>query len=241
MTFKQKHEKLITSSGGEVSQGNWVIRPGIMITNKTSQTHQFQNLLEDFNINVTGDEYLTNAEFDGRLTYLSFKDQPSDCSEFNKNLQDVGHLSVYNQTYVTFLISGVSLEACLEFTAHSEAKIARLTSSKTKSQNDPLYVVFDENEISYLKEVQELKRKYNFQNEELCNSLNSSRKAISFTVTMSLKDWHKTMIGRISPHGVEKEVLGIFQEVNQKLRFWYPEFIKTYEEYWEMNNSKKYE
>jgi hypothetical protein len=40
---------------------------------------------------------------------------------------------------ITFLISGVALETSLEMIAHKEARVARLTSSKTASMNLPLF------------------------------------------------------------------------------------------------------
>ncbi len=39
----------------------------------------------------------------------------------------------------TFLLAGLSLETSLEFIAHSEARVARLTSSKTAAMSSPLF------------------------------------------------------------------------------------------------------
>jgi len=54
-------------------------------------------------------------------------------------------------------------------------------------------------------------------------------KAVSLTMSMSLKDWHKTMIGRLSNEGVEIEVQEIFKKINIELRKEYPNLIKDAE------------
>lgn len=70
--------------------------------------------------------------------------------------------------------------------------------------------------------------------------MNPASKAVSFTISMSLKDWHKTFIGRFSNNGVEKEVQMICSVILSKLRENYSFILNTEEEYYKMNNSFKY-
>lgn len=57
---------------------------------------------------------------------------------------------------------------------------------------------------------------------------------------MNIKDWHKTMIGRLSKHGVEYEMLEIMESILEILKNEYPLFFNTKEEYYAMNNNQKY-
>ena len=76
---------------------------------------------------------------------------------------------------------------------------------------------------------------------EFWNVLNVGSKAVSFTITMSIKDWHKTLIGRLSHHGVESDMLEIMEEIAIQLKNEYPLFFNEIEEYYQMGNQKKYE
>lgn len=51
------------------------------------------------------------------------------------------HLSVFSSVVVTFLVAGISVETTLEFVAHHEGDVARITSSNTKAMNDCYYRV----------------------------------------------------------------------------------------------------
>jgi len=184
-------------------------------------------------------------DFNSKITYLNFKD---------KNLEsivaNIGHLSIYNDTYVTILIAGISVEAELELVAHNEAKIARLTSSRTKAQLEPLFVLpksykNKKNDFKeYIEKVMKLRNSI-FNEPTTKDELEAYNyllyKAVSLTMSMSLKDWHKTMIGRLSNEGVEIEVQEIFKKINIELRKDYPNLIKDVEWYYAYNNSKKYQ
>jgi len=223
------------------------MNPGVIITKQSRLTEKSKELFQLMNIDTTEDEASQHAEFNSRITYLSFKDEKKSSRKYNDAMiNEYGHLSVYNDEYITFLISGVSVETELEFIAHNEATVARLTSSKTNAQNEPLFRVMKD-EDTYLQkqlinEQIALKNSYkdNFKNQEIFNMNTFGTKAVSFTITMSLKDWHKTMIGRISHHGVELEMIEVMEEVAKKLKKQYPYLIKDIEEYYEMGNAKKY-
>ena len=58
---------------------------------------------------------------------------------------------------------------------------------------------------------------------------------------MSIKDWHKVLIGRLSHHGVESEMIEVLSDIVDILNKEYPNFFNTKKEYFEMGNSKKYE
>lgn len=260
-SFKKNHIKLITSTGGTVLDNLFITKPGVAITKVSSLTDTAKLIFDTMNINIENTDAEQSAEFNSRITYLSFKDEKDLTNRLNSNMVNkFQHLSVYNDEYVTFLISGVAVETELEFIAHNEASVARLTSSKTNAQNDPLYklVTFDTSDemIKIQKQLilqnitmrEKLIAEYgndfllkNKNNREVFNLLNVGSKAVSFTITMSLKEWHKTLIGRISNSGVELDMLETMEIIAKQLKDRYPEVIKTVEEYYEMGNGKKYE
>lgn len=237
-----KHAQLIISAGGKLDNDfkEFVIKPGICITQISKPTEEFMNISKLMNLDDSRPEYEQHAELNSRITYMSFNDKKNS-KEFNeKMVKKLQHLSVYNDHHVTFLLAGISLEACLELTAHNEATIARLTSSKTKAQSDPLFAVNSMNEMRYIDEVCNLRKQHLTGDLEQDNSLFPSRKAISMTMTMSLKNWHKTLIGRLSHNGVEKEVIKIMTEICNLLNERYPLVIDKAEEYFKLSNGAKY-
>lgn len=239
------HIKLIEAAGGTVSEDLFVEKAGVIITKVSSITEEAKSLFDIMNIDTSNTDTEQHAEFNSRITYMSFKEEKSDSRQFNKDMVEKHqHLSVYNDEYVTFLIAGVGVETSLEFIAHNEAKIARLTSSKTKSQDHPLYKVNQKNMDSQkelIKEQISLKEKYRdiIEDREIFNINTFGSKAVSFTITMSLKDWHKTLIGRLSNNGVELEMLEIMEVIAKMLKERYP-LINTVEEYYSMGNGEKY-
>ena len=133
--YQAKHKILIEESGGKV-QDIFVEEVGVLLTKKPSVSEKALDLFEKLNIDNERPEYEQHAEFNSRLTYLSFKNNKESSKKYNeKMINEYGHRSVYNDEQVTFLIAGCSIETMLEFIAHNEATIARLTSSKTNAQN----------------------------------------------------------------------------------------------------------
>ena len=236
MNYKIIHEKLIISAGGKIEDGI-VLEPGVALLAKTELSQKGKEIFEKLNV-------YSIPDFNSKITYMNFVD---------KNLENIvsnlGHLSIYNDTYITFLIAGISLEAELELVAHNEAKIARLTSSRTKAQLEPLFVIpeaYKNNVINFKKYINEILKIRNtlFESpnnkDELEAYNNLPYKAVSLTMSMSLKDWHKTMIGRLSNEGVEIEVQNIFKKIHSILKKNYPTFIKDIEWYYQQNNNTKY-
>ena len=255
--FKNRHELLIEKAGGIVKEHFFVEKVGVLLTKKSSVTSDALELFADMNIDDDLSEAEQHSEFNSRLTYMSFKDEKESSKAYNdKMIKELGHRGVYNDEIVTFLIAGCSVETMLEFIAHNEATIARLTSSKTAAQDTPLYRLriegLSEDFINMQKfiikrfETERIKNRNlidesNPLEKEIFNVMNLGCKAVSFTITMSIKDWHKTLIGRLSNHGVESEMIEILNDVTDKLHSEYPYFFNTKEEYFEMGNEKKYE
>lgn len=235
------HLKLILASGGLVEKDIFITKPGIVITQISKPTEEFKNISDIMNIDSSRSDYERHGEFNSRITYMSFKDDKQNSSEYNRKMvEEFQHLSVYNDHHITFLLAGISVEASKEIVAHNEASVARLTSSKTKVQSNPLFVVNDKKQIDYLTEIIEIRKKYLTGDIENDNMMFPCNKAISLTVTMSLKNWHKTLIGRLSNNGVEKEVLNIMTYICNILNEEYPLVIKTPEFYYNINNGEKY-
>lgn len=234
--YQEKHKLLIESAGGVVD-GVFVLKTGVMLTKKSQVTSEALELMNKLNIDDERPAFEQHAEFNSRITYLSFKDKKTSSENFNDMMiNELEHRSVYNDEYVTFLIAGCSIETLSEFIAHGEAKISRLTGSKTKAQNNPLFKIntkglsneFIEFQKKLVLDYQDFKKIYedeavlsNDKHNEIFNLMTLGNKVSSFTITMSLKDWHKTFIGRLSSHGVELEVIDIMESIAKKLKHEY--------------------
>lgn len=232
-------KNIIEKTGGIVEDGV-VLKPGVIITSVSKNTLEAEELFKSLNLNM--DEH-PHAEFNGRLTYLIFNDKVNQ-GYLDRMVNQHNHLSVFNDVQITVLIAGVSIETELEFVAHNEATVSRLTSSRTNAQLEPLYVLKTDEEKEFLKKFKELKEsvKKDISTKdklESYNMLSLCSKATAFTISMSLKNWHKTFIGRLSSSGVEKEVQDVCSIICELLRKDYSIVIKTVEEYYEMNNDKK--
>ncbi len=255
--FKERHIKLIENAGGVITEDLFVEKVGVVITKKPTLTEAAEKLFDAMNIDDTESDAAQHAEFNSRLTYLSFKDEKSSSKNYNhKMIKEHGHRGVYNDEQITVLISGCSIETMIEFLAHNEATVARLTSSKTTAQDEPLYRVqtksisddFIETQKNMIRsfETTRLKNRIFIDEKsdiekEIYNIMNIGNKAVSFTISMSIKDWHKTLIGRLSNSGVETEMIEILSDLTDQLFNEYPFFFNSKEEYFGMNNEKKYE
>lgn len=127
--YRKIHAQVISNSGGLVTGDIFVTKTGVMITKRSQLTDKAKSLFDILNIDQSATDSEQHAEFNSRLTYLSFKNKKTDSSDYNhKMIHEYGHRSVYNDEVVTLLIAGCSVETMLEFIAHNEAKVARLTS-----------------------------------------------------------------------------------------------------------------
>jgi hypothetical protein len=194
---------LVEESGGQIQDGLFVIKPGVMI-----------------------------------LAETQWKNQPS--------------TSLAKESQVTFLLAGISLETSLEFIAHKEAKVARLTSSKTNAENIPLFRVQGLDswpQRKYLTEI--MKQRVKFENayqprktwedgNEIFNISAPGCKTTALCYSMTLKDFHSLFIGRMGPNGNETEVREVVKIMATLLHERYPEHILSPGDYLAFNNAEKY-
>jgi hypothetical protein len=161
-------------------------------------------------------------------------------------LSDLGIFSGDN--LVTFLIAGCSIEASLELIAHSEAKVARLTTSKTNAMNKPLYRIYNELYDTHLdtrfqkqliEEIQQIRGEWNkLIPYEIFNTMNIGNKCTVLTYSMKLKDLHKLFIGRSGVNGNESEVISIIKSMHEIIHLKYSQF-PTWETYLTQTNDAK--
>ena len=134
--YRQLHAKVIANSGGLVSEGLFVLRTGVIITKRSFITTEAKNLFDILNIDINTSDAEQHAEFNSRLTYLSFKEEKSSSRNYNhKMIHGFGHRSVYNDEVVTLLIAGCSVETMLEFIADMLASQSRKTVSISESRS----------------------------------------------------------------------------------------------------------
>lgn len=174
-----------------------------------------------------------------------------------------------NVDHASFVLAGISLETSLEFIAHHEASVARLTSSKTAAMNVPYYRIQEtagggkatsersiegqgchpSNMISYLKLQQMVRSQYELQEKpfdtwehgmELFNMTQPGCKATALLYTMAIKDYHKLFIGRMGESGNENEVRMVVKKMADILHPLYPNQILTSEQYLSLSNGEKY-
>jgi len=246
--------KLIEKTGGEVEDSFFVLKPGCSIIAKTEVTPTGEELFRLMNIDLARAGYEQLAEFTGRMTYLAFPEQPKDSREYNRRMtEEHQHLSVISSYSVTFVLAGIAIETSHELCAHGEAKVGRLTSSKTKAMDRTLYRVLgtDEEVASQKKFIREfMSFKYGSESEakvrngsrgtEFANMLNVGMKATALNYTMNLKDYHKLFIGRLGEQGNETDLQIICSMMCEQLHERFPAMIKTVSEYYAMNNGEKY-
>jgi len=205
---------------------------GILIThNKDNDTNKFHGIMKIL-LDMTGYE---EDIFIYKPNVIVMSKTDIECSD----------------TRITFLIAGISTETSMELIAHGEASVARLTTSKTKSMDEPMYRIYplvhyantdtipQKDYIKKLNHVRYNPKNTNINN-EVYNILNSGSKATALTYTMNLGDLHKLFIGRAGFDGNESEMREVVKMMISELQPIYPNIIKTYDEYLNMNNSEKY-
>jgi len=115
---------------------------------------------------------------------------------------------------VTFLLSGISIETSLEFIAHHEAKVARLTSSKTNAMNVPLFRVQGKDTAqqrrllasmitarTHFELLNQPRHTWGEHGNEIFNMTQPGCKVTAICYTMTLEDFHKLFIGRMTQSG----------------------------------------
>eukprot|EP01119_Soliformovum_irregulare_P018038 TRINITY_DN5466_c0_g1_i2.p1 TRINITY_DN5466_c0_g1~~TRINITY_DN5466_c0_g1_i2.p1 ORF type:complete len:1067 (+),score=393.58 TRINITY_DN5466_c0_g1_i2:284-3484(+) len=203
--YLSKMSTLVEESGGQIDDGIFVIRPGVLLLSKTVELNS---------------------------------------QEIPKNMR--------GDLMATFLIAGISVETSMELIAHKEARVARLTSSKTMAMNFPLFRIQGWEtweQKRYLEGV--LHQRLKFENShaprkswedgnEIWNITAPGCKSTALCYTMSLRDFHGVFIGRMGPHGNEKEVREIVRRMADILHEFYPDIILSADEYLNLKNGDKY-
>ncbi|CAF1163146.1 unnamed protein product [Adineta ricciae] len=154
---------------------------------------------------------------------------------------------------VTFLLSGISIETSLEFVAHHEAKVARLTSSKTNAMNIPLLRVQGEDTSQQrlflsstiaartrFELLNEPRRRWGGHGNEIFNIMHPACKVSAICYTMTLADFHKLFIGRMTQSGNEQEVIHVAERMATLLHALYPTLIQSVDYYKTCRNKAKY-
>lgn len=151
----------------------------------------------------------------------------------------------HDQIMLSFLIAGVSVETSLEFCAHKEARVARLTSSKTNAMSMPLFRVQGDSTAAQRMFIQQATRLRNRSlsikqdSTELSNMLLPSTKCTALCYSMKLADFHKLFIGRVPEPGNEAEVRHVAARMADILHAVFPTYIRTSESYLGSTNSEK--
>jgi hypothetical protein len=158
---------------------------------------------------------------------------------------DMWSAAPHDQIMLSFLIAGVSVETSLEFCAHKEARVARLTSSKTNAMSMPLFRVQGESTIAqrqYLAAAATARnRSVSFKEDglEYSNMLLPAAKATALCYSMKLADFHKLLIGRVPEPGNETEVRYVASRICSILHSHFPQYILPLENYLGCNNKDK--
>ncbi len=152
MKTREKISKLIQYSGGQVLEDRYVISPGVLLISKTENVIP-ENIASLFNLTTENKQL---AELNARVTYMNFKEARENYIE--DIINGVKHYSILTNINLGFLVTGVKGETLLEFTS-SIANISRQTTSRTKSADDTLYVVSEE-DIPFVEEYLKLREKY---------------------------------------------------------------------------------
>lgn len=151
----------------------------------------------------------------------------------------------HDQIMLSFLISGVSVESSLEFCAHKEARVARLTSSKTNAMSMPLFRVQGDSTAAqrmFLHQAASMRNRSLALKQdpiEFSNMLLPAAKCTALCYSMKLGDFHKLFIGRIPEPGNENEVRGVAARMADALHGLFPSFIRSSAGYLKSTNSEK--
>jgi hypothetical protein len=154
---------------------------------------------------------------------------------------------------VTFLLSGISIETSLEFIAHHEAKVARLTSSKTNAMNVPLFRVQGTDTAqqrrllasmitarTHFESLNQPRHTWGEYGSEIFNMTQPGCKVTAMCYTMTLEDLHKLFIGRMAQYGNEQEVIHVAERMGTLLHSRYPTLIQSLDYYRTCGNTAKY-
>jgi thymidylate synthase ThyX len=250
-TYKTILENLVCAAGGRVSENIFVEEPGVVLAlDHDGLTSQMKAILKQSNIHPSQNTIDQLGEFGARLTFLSFPEEPETLEEsqaYNHKIKvEYGHLSPYDLTPPLVFIAGCSIETSLELVSH-RGKVARLTSSKTKAMDNPLFRIQGtplereaQKEIlrRMLKERNSCIDRLNLKElsldwREYANMTWPASKATALLVTMGgLRDWKWVLEGRLGEGArVETELREVCLKIADILSEAYPESIRPGKDY----------
>jgi hypothetical protein len=201
---------------------------GLPITNNDSISPLVSNMpIEDF-INQAYD----TMGFAAMDSYLNPKGRnPKEMLDLNVGLHGVP--SVAHTVHIGLYIVGLSNKAELEFSCQRDiVHLSRLTSARTKAQDNPPFLVEDPGMLDYYKNLREFintnnpKVCHNQRDREIRNSSWPLSKCTTLGVTGSLKDLFK--LSELSnDEGKEAEVRVICGEIKNILENLFPAVFST--------------
>ncbi|MBP6945199.1 hypothetical protein KBD61_00725 [Patescibacteria group bacterium] len=145
LPYRISAQTLIEAGDGVVSEGLFVNMPGVMVlATDDGLTDSARALFQRLNIFTGQSDTDLLAEFIARVTYLSFpfdqKMSREASGRLHTQLKTMGHTSPYEVAAVrpSVLVAGLAIETLFEFVAN-KYEIGRMTSSRTRAMNTPLY------------------------------------------------------------------------------------------------------
>lgn len=239
--YRDRFAEIIAAGGGIVEDRRYVTRPGVIVMNVTEPTAEAVALanLVGLDRDLVGNPWV--AAFDGRITYLSFPESDDRTGEqyLRGIVEGHGHTSVAARGYASVLFAGISLEDSIELIAGRAGRSARLTSSDTRSQDDPLYSLHgSEAHRAKQREFTEefLALRSRFTPESVGglyehNKLNLGTRAALLHTGMCVEDWHGIFRGRLQKTGNEPCVRDAFARACVLLHNRFPYIIRTPADY----------
>eukprot|EP00004_Rigifila_ramosa_P018923 TRINITY_DN4766_c0_g1_i1.p1 TRINITY_DN4766_c0_g1~~TRINITY_DN4766_c0_g1_i1.p1 ORF type:complete len:352 (+),score=104.91 TRINITY_DN4766_c0_g1_i1:485-1540(+) len=176
-------------------------------------------------------------------------------------LTDFSSSTAGGDQLVSFLVAGCSIETMLEFVAHGEFSVARLTSSRTQAMSLPLFALVDAGEAerasarsSIAVQMSQTKkllragagssvpvRGESKTDTEVRNTTSfPCSKAAVFCLTGRLSAFHQMLIGRLSGEGNELTVVQVAARIADELHAHFPAAVQPAAWYRQARNSDKY-
>lgn len=144
---------------------------------------------------------------------------------------------------ITFDLYGLAQETILEFVSHREATVEPMVGEWTRK---PLYRIqgtatqrnWQKQFINAFREL-ELPDLYSGSPYFSAELFELGSRASAIRLTMTIGDFHKLFIGRLSHHGNEQDVQALCRAMAGQLREHFFDQIRTVDEYYQMSNQRK--
>lgn len=239
--YRAKLAQIIMAGNGVVEDDLFVLKPGVLLMNVTETTSEAAALLDRLGLDADLRGNARVAAFDARLTYANFPDDDARSGEayLRSVVEGRGHTSVAARAYASILFAGISMEDSIEFVAGRNGRSARLTSSDTKAQDDPLYCVRGSHWeriaqkafVSRVTRLRSASSAESFGGRYVRNMLNLGNRATLLHMGMCMEDWHGIFRGRLPAQGNEPAVRDAFARACELLHPRFPYLIRTPADY----------